>query len=289
MLDRTAAIYIRVSTEEQASQGYSLAGQARSLSDYCERQGWAFVLYEESGLSAKDIVHRPKLKELVAALQRGEHSAVVVWQLSRITRSVPDLYALLSIFSDYDVRFVSVTEGFDVGTVLGRLLVGILGVIAQFERELTSERVQLAMAERARQGKSTCSYALGYRLDKSTQQLVVVPGEAEIVRAIFETYLGCRNASEVARRIAARGMRGARGGKIDLEGVRLVLTRPIYVGYYRFKGKVMPAPNIEPIISATTYNAVQRIISTLPAGRKRKCPLWIIKGGVSQELALSST
>lgn len=172
-MEKFAAIYIRVSTLDQAREGYSLDAQERTLRKWCAEHEYAvYDVYADKGISGKDIDHRPDMQRLLSDAQDRQFDLILVWALSRFTRSVSDLYTTLELLRSYDVTFISHTEAFDTGTAMGRAMVGICGVFAQLERELTSERVSAAITERATQGKRTCNEVLGYDLDGKDSFLV---------------------------------------------------------------------------------------------------------------------
>lgn len=164
--NKRVAIYIRVSTLDQAREGYSLEAQEKTLRKWCDdRKYHVLDLYADKGISGKDIEHRPDMNRLLNDAKEGKFDIVLFWALSRFTRSVSDLYSTMEKFQSWNVDMVSYTEAFDTSTPMGRAMIGIVGVFAQLERELTSERVSAAMSERASQGKRTCSEILGYDLD----------------------------------------------------------------------------------------------------------------------------
>lgn len=206
-----AAIYIRVSTSEQAAEGYSLAAQRKSLMQWCNDRAYDVVdVYADEGISAKDIKHRPAMLWLLSDVQTGKIDVVCVWALSRLTRSVADLYSVWELFAAHNCGLISYTEAFDTTTPTGRAMMGMLGVFAQMEREFTAERVSAAIAERAAQGKRTCNEVLGYDLD-GKDSLKINPAEAERVRYIFDRYTEYRNRSAVAELCRLRGYTGKRG------------------------------------------------------------------------------
>ena len=163
---KQVAIYIRVSTLDQARDGYSLDAQEKTLRKWCEERKYnVYDLYADKGISGKDIEHRPDINRLLNDAKNGKFDLVLFWALSRFTRSVSDLYSTMEKFQKWNVSMISYTESFDTSTPMGRAMIGVVGVFAQLERELTSERVSAAMLERATQGKRTCSEILGYDLD----------------------------------------------------------------------------------------------------------------------------
>lgn len=266
---KIAALYIRVSTLDQAREGYSLAAQQAALEKWAEGHHYEPALYQDAGISGKDINNRPAMRQLLADVEAGKIAVVAVWALSRLTRSVADLYATWELLDAHRVGLTSYTEAFDTGTPTGRAMMGLLGVFAQMEREVTAERVRAAMAERAARGKRTCSCVLGYDLD-GTDSLVPNPGEAEMVRYIFAKYVEHRSLSAVAELCRLRGYQGKRGRTMTPWSVRLILTRPIYAGYNSWRGQLIRGQH-EPLVTLSDYNRVQRLLAKAATGRKAKC------------------
>ena len=253
------AIYIRVSTLDQAREGYSLKMQEQTLREWCKEKGYIiYDLYADRGISGKDFNHRPDMLRLMRDAKDGCFNSVVFWALSRFTRSVQDLYNTLDKFQKWGVSMVSYTEAFDTSTPMGRAMIGIVGVFAQLEREITSERVAAAMQMRAAQGKRTCSEILGY--DKNGKDSFSVnPQEAEYVKFCFEKYLERKNLSEVAELCRQHGYRGKRGKEPCAWTVSVILSRPQYCGYNPYCGEYYKG-DYDPIISIETYNKVQRLL-----------------------------
>ena len=270
------ALYIRVSTREQAKEGYSLAAQEAVLRAHCSQKGYEVVtVYADEGISAKDIKHRPAMRELLADASRHEFNRVLVWKLSRFSRSVIDLCTSCDLLEQHGVYFESCSESFDCASAMGRMVRGILAVIAQWEREIIGENVKIAMRERAKQGKMTCSYVLGY--DREEESFVVNSREAQIVREIYALYEQHKNVSTVARICQNIGYKGKRGGVIKPESVQKILTRFLYCGFYSYERIPHPAPH-EPIVSIEQYNRVQDLMAFHGgrAGRIRTNPLvWL--------------
>lgn len=256
---RRIAIYIRVSTLDQAKEGYSLSAQRRSLEEWSISHKYEITsVYADEGISGKDIQHRPALKQLLDDAAKRQFDLVLVWSLSRLTRSVADLYATWELLNANHISLISYTEVFDTETPTGRAMMGLLGVFAQMEREVTAERVRTAMAERAMQGKRTTNEVLGYDLD-GKDSLKINENEAERVRYIFDRYLEYRNLSAVAELCELRGYRGKRGRLLRAQHIKTILTRPIYIGFNSFCGKYYKG-NFEPIISQKVFDRVQNLI-----------------------------
>lgn len=272
--NKQVAVYIRVSTLDQAREGYSLEAQEKTLRKWCdERKYEVFDLYADKGISGKDIEHRPDMNRLLKDAKEGKFDIVLFWALSRFTRSVSDLYSTMEKFQKWGVDMVSYTEAFDTSTPMGRAMIGIVGVFAQLERELTSERVSAAMAERASQGKRTCSEILGYDLD-GKDSFKINDKEAEYVRFCFNEYLLRKNLSEVANEANKHGFKGKRGKKPTAWSVQKILTRTQYCGYNIFLGEVYKG-NYDAIIDVETFNKVSALLKRQGkvSGRKRIEPL----------------
>ena len=270
MMMQTVAIYIRVSTLNQAREGYSLAAQRKTLEEYAVLHDYKIIrVYADKGISGKDISHRPAMLDMLEEVKQDNVDLVLVWALSRLTRSVSDLYNIWGLLQNHNCSLVSYTEAFDTTTPIGRAMMGLLGVFAQMEREITAERVKLAMAERAAQGKRTTHEVLGYDID-GPYGLKINEVEAERVRYIFDRYLQYRNLSAVAELCALRGYTGKRGKTIKAEHIKKILTRPIYIGYNSYCGQLFQGSH-PPIIDKTTWGKVQRLIKQPKStGRSRK-------------------
>ena len=256
------AIYTWVSTLDQAQDGYSLDAQQRVLRDWCNTRGHSiYGIYKDAGISGKDIQHRPAVREMLAVVESGKIDCVLVWALSRLTRSVADLYAMWETLCR-------------TSTPMGRAMMGLLGVFAQMEREITAERVATAMRERAEQGGRTCSCVLGY--DTIPGGLAINPREAEIVKSIYQVYEDTGSLSATAKWCRDRNITGKRGKRMDAYKVRLILTRSVYAGYYGFHD-LRVRGNIEPLISVARYNAIAERINNTPTGRNSKRKVILLK------------
>lgn len=271
---KRVAIYIRVSTLDQVREGYSLEAQEKTLRKWSDdRKYIVYDLYADKGISGKDIKNRPDMKRLLKDAEDKKFDIVLFWALSRFTRSVADLYVTMEKLQEWNVSMVSYTEAFDTSTPMGRAMIGVVGVFAQLERELTGERVYAAMAERAAQGKRTCSEILGYDL-KGKDSFEINEREAEYVRFCFKEYLLRKSLTEVAHEANVRGYRGKRGKIPTAYSIQRILTRPQYCGFNTFCGAVYKG-DYTPIIDVETYNKVLMLLKRqgYNIGRKRIEPL----------------
>lgn len=214
---RVAALYIRVSTLDQAREGYSLAAQQAALEAWAAQKSYATQLYADEGISGKDIDHRPAMRQILADVEAGKIAVVAVWALSRLTRSVADLYATWELLAAHGVGLVSHTEGFDTGSPTGRAMMGLLGVFAQMEREITAERVRAAMEQLQAQAKAP----LAVREEGETLVVETLYGEKRLPR---QTVLAERCRSCKTKKMACYdellGEDGTDCGDGRMEGVR---------------------------------------------------------------------
>lgn len=174
--------YVRVSTEAQSREGVSLAAQEARLRAFCagtNRQLGEIIT--DAGISAKT-TKRPGLQRILEGVRAGEVGTVVVYSLSRATRSVRDLADLLELFQRHDVAFVSVTENLDTSTAMGRAMVGFTGVLAQLEREQIGERTSEALAHKRQTKQVYGRVPFGY--ERQGNKLIPVASEQRALNHI---------------------------------------------------------------------------------------------------------
>lgn len=257
-MTRRVAIYIRVSSLDQAKEGYSLAAQERALRKYCLDKNYSvYSLYADEGISGKDMIHRPAIQKLMKDAEEKKFDIVLFWALSRFTRSVSDLYQTVSKLTQLGIGLVSYTESFDTSTPFGRAAIGILGVFAQLERELTSERVSLALDEKFKQSKYTPSFLKGYL--RKNDKLKIIKNEADCVQLCFDAYIQTKNLSETARILNRAGYRGKRGKEFSANSVKVILKNKTYAGYIKYLENEKSGLH-KSIISIRTFNKVQKIL-----------------------------
>src|SRR5829696_1638122 len=187
------AIYTRVSTDQGLDQDFnSLDAQYDASQAYIRSQahaGWTLLRgkYDDGGFSGGDI-ERPALQLLLKEVEAGNIDVIVVYKVDRLIRSLADFAKLVELFDRHDVSFVSVTQQFNTTTSMGRLTLNVLLSFAQFEREVTSERIRDKIAASKRKGLWVGGMVpLGYELKDG--KLLIVKEEAEQVRTIFKRYL----------------------------------------------------------------------------------------------------
>ena len=253
------AIYTRVSTREQALEGYSLDAQERTLKEYCIARKFDIVdVYRDEGISAAEIDTRPELLRLLENAKEKKFDIILVWKLTRFMRRLSKLASVCEELEKYNIALVSYSESFDCSSASGKLVRNMLGVVAEFEREVISENVSLGLYERARRGKPTCTQILGY--DKASKDLFVPnKKEAEYVQFVFRKYLELKNLSEVAKLCRERGYTGKRGKSPTPQSVLVILTRPFYCGFNSFRD-INYCGMHEAIVDIETFNKVQSLL-----------------------------
>src|SRR5476649_1011728 len=187
------AIYTRVSTDQGLEQDFnSLDAQYDASQAYIRSQvhaGWTLLRskYDDGGFSGGN-TDRPALQRLLEDIRAGKVDIIVVYKVDRLTRSLADFAKLVELFDKHSVSFVSVTQQFNTTTSMGRLTLNVLLSFAQFEREVTSERIRDKIAASKRKGLWVGGMVpLGYKV--KNRKVVIIKSEAEIVRDIFKRYL----------------------------------------------------------------------------------------------------
>jgi site-specific DNA recombinase len=280
---KRCAIYTRKSSEEGLEQEFnSLQAQSEACEAYIRSQhhkGWvlARTRYDDGGFSGGSM-ERPALQRLLADVRGGRIDIVVVYKVDRLTRSLADFARLVEIFDAQGVSFVSVTQQFNTTSSMGRLTLNVLLSFAQFEREVTGERIRDKIAASKKKGMwMGGNVPLGY--DASERTLIVNPAEAETVRHIFALYieLGCvRRVKEEADRLGLSTKRSTtvsgtlRGGKPFSRGhLYNLLSNPIYIGEIAHKGKLYPGQH-RALIDTKTWTAVRDQLATNASDHRRK-------------------
>jgi DNA invertase Pin-like site-specific DNA recombinase len=254
---RRCAIYTRKSSEEGLEQDFnSLDAQREACEDFIKSQtgeGWRLIKtpYDDGGVSGATM-ERPALQRLLTDIRERRVDVVVVYKVDRLTRSLADFAKMVEVFDAQGVSFVAVTQQFNTTSSMGRLTLNVLLSFAQFEREVTGERIRDKVAASKRKGMWMGGYPpLGY--DARDHQLLVNPAEAVTVRAIFERYLRLGSVRLLQQELDRDGIRSKRrvsrigrvsGGRSFSRGALYeLLSNPIFVG------EIRPRP---PAIQAST-------------------------------------
>ncbi len=265
------AIYTRKSSEEGLEQDFnSLDAQREACAAYIASQkheGWRLVTksYDDGGISGGTL-DRPGLQELIADIEAGKVDQIVVYKIDRLTRSLIDFAKLIERLDAAGASFVSVTQSFNTSTSMGRLTLNVLLSFAQFEREVTAERIRDKIAASKRKGLWMGGVVpIGYKANGRT--LEIVESEAKTVRCLYDLYLKNENIRLVKERADRLGIKSAirkssmgicKGGQSMTRGqIHHILTNPIYAGLIRHKSETFEGEH-PAIIPKVLWGEVQQ-------------------------------
>lgn len=260
---KRVVIYVRVSTQEQATEGYSVQEQIVRLRKYCEAHGWVLVEeYVDPGFSGATI-NRPALQKLLHDIPSGNFDTVLVYKLDRLSRSQKDTMQLIEDeFLANSIDFISMKENFDTGTPFGIAMIGILSVFSQLERSQIKERMGMGKEARAKEGKwgGGSTVPVGYYYSIADNMLYVDEYEAMQVRELFDLFLKGKAFKTIADTLNKKGYsfsgRSGHDGRWDAKRVKYVLTNKLYIGYIRHHDQWFKGTH-EPIIDEETFNKAQ--------------------------------
>lgn len=312
-MEKITALYCRVSTNMQLAKGESIENQKARLKRYADASELHSRFYVDAGYSAKHI-HRPQLKRFLSDVKRGKVQRVLVTKLDRITRSIRDLITLVGLFEDFGVSFQALDQSLDTSTASGRAQVQLLGVLAEWERNIISERVSEDMRYRAKNGKwnggpvpfgyTTFRLELvrfhkagtpeekAFREAKShcpeEKKLYPSPQDAPLVKQMFEEYLKRESIRGVTDWLNAQRYRSPKGTTWTNQSVSRILKCSTYVGKISYgrrpsqkskKEEWIEAEGIhEPIIGQDIFDRVQRILKIRTSQPLRRDSQYLLSG-----------
>lgn len=260
-VDKKTAIYIRVSTDAQAEEGYSIPAQTEKLTALCVSKGWKDPeLFVDPGYSGSNL-DRPEMQRMIREIGEGKISTVVVYKLDRLSRSQKDTMALIEdVFLPAGVTFVSLNESFDTATPYGRAMLGILSSFAQLERENIKMRTRMGMMERVKRGYWPGGGKIPFGYDYDSDQGILVPNEKEapIVKQIYDLYIQGNSAQHIANIL------GLKYEKLAVQ----ILTRISNTGMISYNGEVYQGLH-QPIISTETYEKAMSIMQERSLSKMR--------------------
>jgi len=260
-----AAIYARVSTEDQAREGYSIAAQLKRLRSYCLARGWAVANeYVDDGFSGRS-PERPEYKRMMH--DKDLWDVVVVLKMDRIHRNSRNFTMMMDFLRSWNKEFNSTQENFDTTTAIGRFVMDTVQRIAQLESEQIGERVKVAMVQKAleKKGHLGCPEPFGYTYMEG--QLVIDEGESVIVEKVFRMAVNLCSLGQIVDELKGLKVPTKNGGEWQRATIHGILTNRIYLGELVWDGLVQEAPQLK-IIDADLFQEVQEI-STLRMKSKR--------------------
>lgn len=274
MNNKKAAIYARVSTEEQVKDGFSIQAQLSELDRYAAANNIEIVAkYIDEGASGKSITGRPYMKRLLKDAQERKFDTVMVYKIDRLARKLRDALEISDTLEQHNVKLISLNENFDTSTAFGRTAFQMLCSFAELERNTIVDRVKMGMIQRAKEGKYNGGIVLGY--DSVDKFLVINNDEAILVRKIFDYAEQDMGLKAITRRLNEMGYKTKKGKPFSTYSIKTILNNPIYIGKIRFNqledwsekrrsGKnadyILVDGVHEPIISKEQWDNVQRII-----------------------------
>ncbi|MBU1020855.1 MAG: recombinase family protein, partial [Firmicutes bacterium] len=291
-MNKKIGLYIRVSSEKQMEEGFSFQAQEEKLINEAQREKQDYIVYKDGGVSGTKTEARAGLKLLMTDVERGIIGKVYVTKISRLARNSRDLQNLVYEFEKNNVYFKSISDGIDTSTPMGNVMVKLMGIFAEMERDTIMEQTRSGAEKRAKEGKMYGSAPVfGYdrvideTSKKNTMKIVFNPKEKKIVETIFEMYLGGYGYKAITNKLNKEGYRTKKHKLFAINTVKTILDNPLYAGYIRYgkykdwtkkrrKGLVtspiLVEGNHQAIISKEDYDKVQ---DKMKQNQRRKPPV----------------
>ena len=261
---KRCAVYCRVSSDERLDQSFnSIDAQREAGIAYVASQkaeGWELVpdFYEDPGFSGGNM-ERPGLKRLLKDIQAGKIDIVVVYKIDRLSRSLADFAKMVEVFDNHMVSFSSVTQQINSATSMGRLMLNVLLSFAQFEREVTGERIRDKIAASKRKGMWMGGpVPLGYCVENRALQ--IAPEEADLVQRIFEQFITEQSTTKIVKELNEQGIQTKRKKAFCKQSIYKILHNRTYIGEISHKGESFPAQH-EGLIDSTKWEQTHAILS----------------------------
>lgn len=281
------AIYCRVSTIEQAEEGYSIDEQERLLRDWCNKMNYSvYKVYSDRGISGKDIKNRPALRELLKDAEERKFQMVISWKINRISRKLSDVLKIVDVLEQNNIAFNSYSEQFDNSTPAGKMQFQMMALIGEFERGTIAQNVKMGMCAKAKSGEWCGGQVLGYDLvpvenqegaKRRKTKLTINEIEARSVRLIFNEYSNGKGYKAITNQLNKLGYKTKKGNDFSVGSIREILTNTVYIGKVRYnvrqnwsekrRRNINANPIItdgvhEPIIDEVLWDKVQAIMES---------------------------
>lgn len=228
-----AVMYARVSTEEQATEGYSIKAQKDLLNTYAEKHNLTIISeYIDEGKSGKSIDGRPQMIHLLEDAKQEKFEAVIVYKLDRLARKTRDSLEIVETLGSHGVQLISLSENIDTTTPHGKMFYTVLSSLAEMERDQIVGRVKMGMTQRAKEGKWNGGQCFGY--DAKEKKLVVNENEAKIVKEIFDYADQGFGYKKIVGILNQKGYITKRGNVFSIGTLKGILDNPVYIGKVRF-------------------------------------------------------
>ena len=261
---KIAGIYIRVSTEDQAREGFSLGEQEEKLRQLCKYKDFEiFKIYKDAGISAKNMKDRPAFQQMLEDMKTGKLNYIVAYKLDRVTRSVRDLEVLISTLEQYHCYLICDRDDVNTSTANGRFFVRMLTVLSQLEIEIVSERTKFGLNGAIKAGHIPGKVPLGYYRD-ADKTLKVDVTTKDIVLRIFELYLEGKSYQTISNMLNDEKVLSPNNKKWCDSTIDRIINNKIYIGdYERYKYDTDKETElfvdvVPPIITRAMWEEVQK-------------------------------
>ena len=261
------AIYARVSTEDQAKEGYSLEAQLERLGSYCEAQGWEVVAkYVDDGHSGRSIT-RPAYRRMME--EREKWDLILVMKMDRIHRNSKNFMVMMENLEKWGKKFTSMSESLDTSTAVGRFVVDIIQRIAQLESEQIGERTYMGMSQKAESFGGVMGFYPPFGYHYSGGKLMPLEDEATIVLAMYQSYLSGDSMGTIAWRLNQQGTMTKRGNRWTVWSVSHILHNPIYAGFLLWDGRFLTTNHVA-IVTRHQFELVQARAAEMTRDTKKR-------------------
>jgi|GEM_PF-1962222 len=263
----TVGIYIRVSTEEQANEGYSISAQRERLKAFCVAQNWnEHKFYVDEGISGRS-TNRPQFKKLMSDIEAGHIDVLLVYRLDRLTRSVRDLHKILDHLEKFKCFFRSATEFYDTSTAMGRMFITIVAAIAEWESANLGERVKMGQIEKAHQKEWAAQAPYGFYKDEK-HKLHQHKEEIEAVKLMVQKVREGFSFRQLSIYMDSTKYKPRRGYKWHIATLLELMHNPALYGSMRWRDEIIEDTH-EGIMSKEEFNQLQKIIESRQNQKKR--------------------
>ena len=259
-------LYMRVSTMEQANEGYSLPNQKRKLIAYCEAMNWSiFKIYCDEGISGFSIAKRPAVKQMLEDVRAGKIENVLIMKVDRLCRNTKELLEIVDILNKHNVRLNAVDEKIDYTTDVGKMVLTLLGSFAEFERNRISSRMNDGRVQKKMAGLKSGTAKLLYGYKYIDKKYVINPLEAKVVKYIFNSVLENKSYHSIAKEIAISPLLNYDKIVWSPTKIKNIIKNPTYKGCTCINAKTdnvvyFKADNVEPIVSTNTWDNANLIM-----------------------------
>ncbi|WP_248498380.1 cassette chromosome recombinase CcrB [Staphylococcus aureus] len=232
---KRVGIYVRVSTEIQSTEGYSIDGQINQIKEYCQFHHFEVTdIYADRGISGKSM-NRPEFQRMLKDANEGHIDCVMVYKTNRLARNTSDLLKIVEDLHKQNVEFFSLSERMEVNTSSGKLMLQILASFSEFERNNIVENVFMGQTRRAQEGYYQGNLPLGYdKIPDNKHELMINQHEANIVKYIFESYAKGHGYRKITNALNHKGYITKKGNPFSINSITYILVNPFYIGKIQF-------------------------------------------------------